>query len=117
MSPLERKPDAGESHVRFDERGVETECTTGYSGTGNRKGRTPATVWPKHHRATPRLYKLFGAGRGGWLRCFCGAIRALIIPALAIRQRPFHADDTCLTCPPSSPTLDGLSVDDVLKAI
>jgi hypothetical protein len=57
MSPLERKPDAGKPHVRFDERGVETECMTGYSGTGNRKGRTPATAWPKHHRATPRLYK------------------------------------------------------------
>jgi hypothetical protein len=41
MSPLERKPDAGDSHVRFDERGVETECRAGYSGTGNRKGRPP----------------------------------------------------------------------------
>jgi hypothetical protein len=41
MSPLERKPDAGDSHVRFDERGVETECRAGYSGTGNRKGRLP----------------------------------------------------------------------------
>ncbi len=39
MNPLERKPDAGKGHVRFDERGVETECTAGYSGTGNRKGR------------------------------------------------------------------------------
>ncbi len=25
MRPLERKPDAGNPHVRFDERGVETE--------------------------------------------------------------------------------------------
>ena len=41
MSPLERKPDAGDSHVRFDERGVETQCRAGYSGTGNRKGRSP----------------------------------------------------------------------------
>ena len=39
MRTLERKPDAGDSHVRFDERGVETECRAGYSGTGNRKGR------------------------------------------------------------------------------
>jgi hypothetical protein len=66
MSPLERKPDAGKPHVRFDERGVETKCMTGYSGTGNRKGRTPATAWPKHHRATPRLYKYrFGRRRLG----------------------------------------------------
>ena len=41
MNPLERKPDALAGHVRFDERGVETECMTGYSGTGNRKGRIP----------------------------------------------------------------------------
>ena len=39
MNPLGRKPDARNGHVRFDERGVETECTEGYSGTGNRKGR------------------------------------------------------------------------------
>jgi len=45
MSPLERKPDAGKSHVRFDERGVETECKIDYSGTGNRKGRFPATAY------------------------------------------------------------------------
>jgi hypothetical protein len=37
VNPLERKPDTGKPHVRFDERGVETECMTGYSGTGNRK--------------------------------------------------------------------------------
>jgi hypothetical protein len=41
MNPLERKPDARDGHVRFDERGVETEPMTGYSGTGNRKGRKP----------------------------------------------------------------------------
>ena len=41
MNPLERKPDAPTGHVRFDERGVETERMTGYSGTDNRKGRKP----------------------------------------------------------------------------
>ena len=41
MRPLKRKPDARNGHVRFDERGVETECTAGYSGTDNRKGRSP----------------------------------------------------------------------------
>ena len=40
MNPLERKPDARDGHVRFDERGVETERMTSYSGTGHRKGRT-----------------------------------------------------------------------------
>jgi hypothetical protein len=40
INSLERKPDALAGHVRFDERGVETECMTGYSGTGNRKGRS-----------------------------------------------------------------------------
>jgi hypothetical protein len=33
------EPDAANPHVRFDERGVETEARGGYSGTGNRKGR------------------------------------------------------------------------------
>lgn len=40
MNNLVRKPDAGKPHVRFDERGVETERTASYSGTGNRKGRS-----------------------------------------------------------------------------
>ena len=40
MNPLERKPDVPAGHVRFDERGVETKRMTGYSGTGDRKGRT-----------------------------------------------------------------------------
>jgi hypothetical protein len=38
MKPLERKLDARNGHVQFDEREVETECMAGYSGTGNRKG-------------------------------------------------------------------------------
>ena len=51
MNTLERKPDARNGHVRFDERGVETERMAGYSGTGNRKGRTrlrPAFTPPRH---------------------------------------------------------------------
>src|SRR5207245_2784443 len=53
MRTLERKPDAGDSHVRFDERGVETECRAGYSGTGNRKGRSP--LRPGLHITAPLL--------------------------------------------------------------
>ena len=41
MNHLVRKPDAGKPHVRFDERGVETESTASYSGTSNRKGWSP----------------------------------------------------------------------------
>jgi hypothetical protein len=41
MNYLVRKPDAGKPHVRFDERGVETESTASYSGTSNRKGWSP----------------------------------------------------------------------------
>lgn len=33
------EPDAGNPHVRFDEREVETEACQGYLGTGRRKGR------------------------------------------------------------------------------
>ena len=51
---LVREPDAGDLHVRFDERGVETELWLGYSGTANRKGR-PQTYHAYRHRATPRL--------------------------------------------------------------
>ena len=41
MNYLVRKPDAGKPHVRFDERGVETESTASSSGTSNRKGWSP----------------------------------------------------------------------------
>ena len=41
MNHLVRKPDAGNPHVRFDERGAETESTASYSGTSNRKGWSP----------------------------------------------------------------------------
>jgi hypothetical protein len=41
MRPVKRKPDARNGHVRFEERGMETECTVGYSGADNRKGRSP----------------------------------------------------------------------------
>jgi len=53
MNPPERKPDAGKPHVRFDERGVETERRAGYSGTGNRKGRS--RLWPDLHATAPLL--------------------------------------------------------------
>ena len=41
MNHLVRKPDAGNPHVRFDERGVVTESMASYSGTSNRKGWSP----------------------------------------------------------------------------
>jgi hypothetical protein len=41
MNYLVRKPDAGNPHVRFDERGVETESMASYSGTSNRKDWSP----------------------------------------------------------------------------
>ena len=50
-----REPDAGDLHVRFDERGVETEPWLGYSGTARRKGRQQ-TNRTYGHRATSRLY-------------------------------------------------------------
>jgi len=53
LNPLERKLDAGNPHVQFDERGVEIECMAGYSGTGNRKGRS--RLWPVLHAPTPLL--------------------------------------------------------------
>ena len=40
---LVREPDAGNLHVRFDERGVETELWRGYLGTARRKGRQQQT--------------------------------------------------------------------------
>jgi hypothetical protein len=55
---LVREPDAGNPHVRFDERGVEP----GHGGIlGHRQPKAPATHARPHlnHRATPRLYSLF----------------------------------------------------------
>ena len=54
---LVREPDAGDLHVRFDERDVETELRRGYSGTARRKGRQQ-TNRTYCHRATSRLYRL-----------------------------------------------------------
>ena len=58
-----REPDAGDLHVRFDERGVETELGRGYSGTARRKGRQQ-TNRTYCHRATSRLYRLGKFTRG-----------------------------------------------------
>ena len=69
MRRLKRKPDARNGHVRFDERGVETECTAGYSGTDNRKGRSP--LRPRLHITAPLLDSTNSNGlcfRGeGWM--------------------------------------------------
>jgi hypothetical protein len=48
--------DAGDLHVRFDERDVETELWQGYLGTARRKGRQQTTL-TYDHRATSRLYR------------------------------------------------------------
>ena len=48
--------DAGDPHVRFDERDVETEPRRGYSGTARRK-RRQQTNRTYCHRATSRLYR------------------------------------------------------------
>jgi hypothetical protein len=58
MKSLERKPDARNGHVRFDERGVETKRMARYSDTGNRKGRTqlrPAFTPPRHSSTLQRI--------------------------------------------------------------
>jgi hypothetical protein len=57
MNTLERKPDARDGHVRFDERGVETERMAGYSGAGNRKGRSPLrpAFTPPRHSSTLQI--------------------------------------------------------------
>ncbi len=53
---LVREPDAGNLHVRFDERDVETEPWRDYSGTAKRKGRKQ-TNRTYSNRATSRLYR------------------------------------------------------------
>ena len=52
---LVREPDAGKLHVRFDERGVETEPWSNSSGTARRKGRQQIRS-TYSHRATLLLY-------------------------------------------------------------
>ena len=72
MNYLVRKPDAGKPHVRFDERGVETESTASYSGTSNRKGWSPLRLRlnftaPLLDSTNPRTSRVssFGADIGG----------------------------------------------------
>jgi len=101
MNTLERKPDAGKPHVRFDERGVETECMTGYSGTGNRKGRIPlrpglnataplldSTKWSAAVSKTNRSARNELNPLG-----FCGLLRLVEddTAALRILKTPSHA--------------------------
>ena len=56
-----REPDAGDPHVRFDERDVETEHGSARLGTGNRKGRQRLCA-PKPPRHISTLREM---GRGG----------------------------------------------------
>jgi hypothetical protein len=44
--PLVRKPDARKSHIRFDERDLETEETVRYSDTDKPKGSETLTAEP-----------------------------------------------------------------------
>ena len=53
---LVREPDAGDLHVRFDERDVETGLWRGYLGTVRRK-RRQQTSQTYCYRATSRLYR------------------------------------------------------------
>ena len=54
---LLREPDAANPHVRFDERGVETEAWRRL--VRHRQTKGSATDRPRlNHRATPRLHKL-----------------------------------------------------------
>jgi hypothetical protein len=75
---LVREPDAGDLHVRFDERDVETELRHGYSGTASRKGRQQTTQ-TYCHRATSRLYRTetCGIAKTGRLR-LCLTERAFV---------------------------------------
>ena len=50
---LVRKPVAGESHTRFDERDLETEETVRYSDTDRPKGSETVTAEP--HSTAPDL--------------------------------------------------------------
>jgi hypothetical protein len=92
MNPLERKLDARNGHVQFDERGVETECRAGYSGTGNRKGRSRLWPQPKHysrHSSTLQITwgpaaRDFGCGQGG---------EAGASPQRAVTAEPTRAAD------------------------
>ena len=70
MNYLVRKPDAGKPHVRFDERGVETESTASYSGTSNRKGWSPLRLRlnftaPPRPKPSHVTREIFGADIGG----------------------------------------------------
>ena len=62
---LVREPDAGDLHVRFDERRLETESRRGVRHRHRRK--SPGTVTPcaYHHRASRRLYLTCRIRSGG----------------------------------------------------
>ena len=65
MNPLERKLDARNGHVQFDEREVETERMAGYSGTSNRKGWSNSydpTYTPLRHFSTLQILNGTAAG-------------------------------------------------------
>src|SRR5882672_10989088 len=94
MNPFERKPDARNGHVRFDERGVETECKAGYSGTGDRKNQSrlwPAYTPPRHFSTLQIAWgpaaRDFGCGQGGE----GASARAPASPQRAVRAEPTQA--------------------------
>ncbi len=57
---LVREPDAGNPHVRFDERGAETEWLACLSEAPTRKGgNSQGSHGLYRNRAAPRLYRFF----------------------------------------------------------
>jgi hypothetical protein len=68
---LVREPDAGDLHVRFDERDVETGLRQGYVGTVRRK-RRQQTSQTYCYRATSRLYRTEPGSSDGPSAANCG---------------------------------------------
>src|SRR5262249_47514671 len=75
---LVREPDAGNLHVRFDERDVETESRLNHKGPARQKRRKQICS-PSHRRATSRLYLTAAEKRP--LRDFRVAAKAAISQA------------------------------------
>ena len=83
---LVREPDAGNPHVRFDERRLETESWRGVRHRHRRKPPATATPCAYRHRASRRLYKVPAAFERRCIPPDCVA-RRLHMP----NMRPPHA--------------------------
>src|SRR4030095_6264759 len=60
-----REPDALVAHVRFDERGKETEHGLRLFGTGGTKGPATESPWPKPPRLSSTLHPKSSSSRPG----------------------------------------------------